>query len=362
MEIYRPTWAEINLDHLWHNVLEAKKHTPHKIMIPVIKANAYGHGAIQVMRFLYEKGIRIAAVSLLEEALEIREAFPDIEILMLGPILPNDLIVASKYHIDITIYSQEIYEAVKSLGLWVTCHLKVDSGMSRYGFIKPKEIALMVEELQMMKHVSLKGIYTHFATASEDETFYKKQLTRFKKVLDMIKTLPPMVHISNSSSAFKYEKEYRFTTHYRLGISLYGLSLDNPKPDLKPVMSLKSKIVQIKNLKPLECVGYGATYCAKEDEKIGICPIGYADGWIRKNKTGFVEIKGKKYKIVGIICMDACFIKIDEDVHVGDTATLYGNMISVDDVAKRLHTINYEVCTSLSYRVPRVFIKGEKND
>ncbi len=361
-DIYRPTWAEINLNHLWHNVLESRKHAPNKIMIPVIKANAYGHGAIEVMTYLYQKGIRIASVSLLEEALELRAVFPDLEILMLGPIMPEDLIVASINHIDITIYDQEIYEAIKSFDHWITCHLKVDSGMSRYGLVEPKKIAKMIEEIQMMNHVCLKGIYTHFATANEDETFYKMQLKRFKIVLDSIKTLPPMVHISNSSSTFKYEKDYDFTTHYRLGISLYGLSLDDPKPNLKPVMSLKSKIVQIKDLKPLECVGYGATYCAKENEKIGILPIGYADGWIRKNKTGYVEINHKKYRIVGIICMDACFIKIDEQVKIGDVVTLYGGLITVDDVAKRLKTINYEVCTSLSYRVPRVMIKGENHD
>ncbi len=360
--IYRPTWAEINLDALWYNYQKAQKELKHKTIIPVIKANAYGHGAIEVMKHLYAQGVRIAAVSLLEEALELRDQFKDIEIMMLGPILAKDLEVASLHNIDITIYDKEIYQAVKSFKHALSCHLKIDTGMSRYGLTETNNIVDIVDELSLIDHITLKGIFTHFATANEDQAFYQLQLNRFKDSLSAIKTLPPMIHISNSSSTFKYEKNYDFTTHVRLGISLYGLSLDDPKPDLIPVLSLKSKVVQIKELNRGDCVGYGATYCAKEQERIAILPIGYADGFIRKNKTGYVEIRDKKYKIVGIICMDACFIKIDEQVQLGDVATLYGRLIKIDDVAKRLQTINYEVCTSLSYRVPRVMIKGEKND
>lgn len=360
--IYRPTWAEINLDYLWHNYCEAQKEINNKTIIPVIKANAYGHDAIEVMKHLYDHGVRIFAVSLLEEAIELRAMYKDIDILMLGPILAKDLDAASEHKIDITIYDEEIYQAVKSFKHWITVHLKIDTGMSRYGLTETNTIIRIVEELFQLEHVSFKGIYTHFATANENKTFYQMQLNRFKDILSSVSTLPPMIHISNSSSTFKYEKDYDFTTHVRLGISLYGLSLDDPKPDLKPVMSLKSRVVQIKELQVGQCVGYGATYCAKEQERIAILPIGYADGFIRKNKTGYVEIREKKYKIVGIICMDACFIKIDEQVQLGDIATLYGGLISIDEVAKRLSTINYEVCTSLSYRVPRVMIEGEKHD
>jgi len=359
---YRPTWAEINLDNLWHNFQEAQKSLKLQTIIPVIKANAYGHDAIEVMKFLYQKGVRVAAVSLLEEALELRAVFDDIDILMLGPVMAKDLDVASEHQIAITIYDQEIYQAVKNYDKWITCHLKVDSGMSRYGLTKANQIVKMVEELEMLKHVSFKGIYTHFATANADVIFYNKQLGMFKSLIKKISTLPPMIHVSNSSSIFKYEKDLKFTTHVRLGISLYGLSLDEPKPNLKPVMSLKSTVVQIKELHEGDCVGYGASYCAKADEKVAILPIGYADGFIRRNKSGHVEINNKKYKIVGTICMDACFIKIDDSVKLGDVATLFGGLITIDEVASRLNTINYEVCTSVSYRVPRVMIQGGNND
>jgi len=169
---YRPTWAEINLDNLYHNYTEAQKELKHKTIIPVIKANAYGHNAIEVMKFLYEKGVRIFAVSLLEEAIELREVFDDIEILMLGPIMAKDLHAAAQYKISITIYNEEIYESIKNLNEWISCQLKVDSGMSRYGLTETNQIVKMVEELEMLKHVSFKGIYTHFATANDDLIFY----------------------------------------------------------------------------------------------------------------------------------------------------------------------------------------------
>jgi alanine racemase len=355
---YRPTWAEINLDHLWHNYLYAQKAVPNKEVIPVIKANAYGHGANEVFKFLYKKGVRFFAVSLLEEAIELKSIHLDASILMMGPILEKDLEVVSKNQIEFTIYDNPIYEAVIQSQFDLICHLKIDTGMSRYGMVEPKMIVDAVSNLQSKTNINLKGIFTHFATANENETFYNEQLQRFQAILNQLKVRPKMIHISNSSSTFKYEKKFDFTTHVRLGISLYGLSLDQPKPNIFPVMSLKSKVVQIKKIHKGESVGYGANYIAKSNEYIAIIPIGYADGFIRKNKTGTIEINQKEYKIVGIICMDACFVKVDETIKVGDIATIFGGMISIDDVASRLKTINYEVVTSISYRVPRVMVEG----
>ncbi|MCR3905524.1 MAG: alanine racemase [Tenericutes bacterium] len=360
--VYRPTWAEINLDHLWHNFEEAQNQNLTKKVIPVIKANAYGHGAIEVMKHLYDQGVRYCAVSLLEEALELRAHFDDIDILMLGPVMENDILVCSLNHIEFTIYDYHVYESVLKFKHSMICHLKVDTGMSRYGFKDVEQISHVVSDLQKQKHVELKGIFTHFATADQDETFFQKQLEQMRLILSNLKKIPPVVHVSNSSSTFKYESKIEFTTHVRLGISLYGLSLDEKKPNIKPVMTLKSKIVQIKELNEGECVGYGATYCATEKQRVAILPIGYADGWIRKNRTGHVQIHNKKFKIVGTICMDACFIQVDETVNVNDTAILFGDLISIDDVAKRLNTINYEVVTQISYRVPRIMIKGDKKN
>lgn len=358
MNRYRPTWASINLNNLSYNLKEAQKHAKDKIVIPVIKANAYGHGAKEVFRHLLNEGISFFAVSLLEEALELRALNLDAEILILGPILKEDLEVASINNIQITIYNNEILNDVLSSKHPLKVHVKVDTGMSRYGLKEPLQVIQAVNDLQQKEHIDVIGIYTHFATANEDEAFYHMQLSQMKLILDQIKIKPPMIHISNSSSIFKYEKDFDFTTHVRLGISLYGLSLDDPKPNLKPVMSLHTKVVEIKTLKPGDSVGYGATYQAHTNEKIAILPIGYADGWIRKNKTGQVQIHDKLYPIIGIICMDACFIKIDDEIKLNDEVILFGDLISIDDIAKRLETINYEVTCQISSRVPRVYKGG----
>jgi alanine racemase len=358
MHNYRPTWAEINLDHMWHNICLAQSKLNHQKIIPVIKANAYGHGATRVCEFLIKKGIDTFAVSLLEEALELRQIDKNIKIIMMGAILSDQLMIAANHHIDITLYDESLIPDILACKNSLNIHLKIDTGMHRYGLTDEVSILSAIHQIENQHKHNLVGIYTHFSTANENEAYYNKQLDAFKHILSHIKHKPPMIHISNSSSTLKYEKNYTFTTHVRYGISLYGLTLDEPKEDLKPVMSLKSNVVQIKHLKKSEYLGYGASYQAKKDEYIAILPIGYADGFIRKNKKGYVEINQKLYKIVGIICMDACFIKVDESIQIGDTAILFGGMISIDDVAKRLDTINYEVCCQITSRVPRIYIEG----
>lgn len=358
-KIYRPTYAEINLDHLYHNFTYVGDLNPSKTIIPVIKANAYGHGAVEVMEFLYKKGVRVFAISLLEEGIELRKIKKDIKLLMMGPILKSQFSKAETYDIDITAYDQQVVKDLLKSNRKLNIHLKIDTGMHRYGIEDETLILDAIDQINGHKTLHLEGIYTHFATANEDDDYYQMQLSRFKSILDKIKDKPNMIHISNSSSAIKYEKDFDFTTHIRLGISLYGLSLDIPKPPLKPVMSLISHVVDIKSLIKGDKVGYGATYEANGDEKIAIIPIGYADGWLRSNKNALVEINHKTYHSVGIICMDAIFIKVDSSIKIGDKVTLFGGLIKTDDVAKKQKTIVYEVCTNISYRVPRIYIKGE---
>ncbi|MBN2268612.1 MAG: alanine racemase [Acholeplasmataceae bacterium] len=357
MKNYRPTWAEINLDALYHNLQIAQKHAPHKTIIPVIKANGYGHGAVKIMKFLIEKGVDYFSVSTLEEALELRKINCNVHLLMMGPIQKNDLEAASKHDIEITLYDEEIIQHVLSSKLSLTCHLKIDTGMHRYGLMDEKFIIQAIEKLQNKTNIDLKGIYTHFATADSDEEFYNTQVDRFYKLLIKLKVKPPVIHMSNSSSTLNHEKDFDFTTYVRYGISLYGLTLESKKHNLKPVMKLKTRIVTVKSLKKDECVGYSQTYCAKEDEIIGVLPIGYADGFLRRNKHGDTEIQKRRYPLVGNICMDACFVKIDDSIKVGDIVTLFGGLITTDEVAKRNKTINYEIVTSISYRVPKKYVR-----
>lgn len=355
MNNYRPTWAEINLSNLYFNYLEAQKNVPGKIIIPVIKANAYGHGAVPIVEFLYKKGVRYFAVNLLEEALELRETNKDINILMLGSILEDYLEVASRNNIEITLFDQEIAKAAIKSNLNLTCHLKIDTGMNRIGVSNQEEALFLIEELQKSKNINLKGLFTHFATADDDKTFFDYQLKEFENLLNKIKTKPEIIHTSNSSAIFKYEKDIPFTNAVRLGISLYGLTLEESL-NIKPVMRLKSKIMQIKVIEKGSCVSYGRTYCATEETIIGTIPLGYGDGFIRSNRNGEVEINNKKYPIIGTICMDATIIKLDNTVKKYDEVTIFGGLISADDVAKRNKTINYEVTTLLNKRIYRKYI------
>jgi alanine racemase len=229
--------------------------------------------------------------------------------------------------------------------------------MNRLGFKTDDEIQLAMEILKNTENILIEGIYTHFSTADVDKTYYDIQLRRFRYVMKMIDYTFKSVHISNSSSVIKYENLVDFTTHARLGISLYGLTLDKNVNFLKNTFQLKTKISQIKHLRPGDKVGYGATYTAKDEEIIGILPIGYADGFIRKNQGGDVEINGKRYQIVGRICMDQMFIKIDENIMKTDDVILFGGIVSIDEVADRLDTINYEVICEITSRVPRKYIR-----
>lgn len=359
---YRPTWAEINMDALIHNYHFVQQQVKPKVVIPVIKANAYGHGAIMVMKALIQEGIRLFAVSLLEEALELRAQDPDVDILMMGPLLDNQFEVCHRYRIQFTVYDKKIAEAILNYEKPLEFHLKMDTGMHRYGIDDEPYIISWMERLQNTEH-DLVGIYSHFSTANEQDQLFFDQIKRFEDLIKILPYQPKMVHISNSSASLRYETHFDFTTHTRLGISLYGLSLDQDKKGLMPVMSLKSKVVEIKTVNKGESVGYGANYKASEDnEKIAVLPIGYADGWIRKNKNGDVEINHKRYAMVGIICMDACFVKVDDSVHEGDEVTLFGGLISIDEVSDRLETINYEVVCQVSNRVPRKMRKESSYD
>ncbi len=355
--IIRETYAEINLKNILENYLSIKKRIGSKNIIPVVKANAYGHGVIEVVDFLYSNNVDYFAVSTLEEALEIRKSFNKVRILVMGVVQSKYFNLASENNITLTISNNDQLSDLEQNKSTLKVHIKVDTGMNRLGFKSDDELVKALKILNSNNNVRIEGIYTHFSTADIDFEYYKFQLDRFKYVLKILDFDFDMVHVSNSSSAIKYEEDLSFTTHVRLGISLYGLTLDEDTTFLKNTYKLITHISEIKQLKKGDKVGYGATYTALQDELIGILPIGYADGFIRKNRDSFVEIKEKRYSIIGTICMDQMFIKIDESITKKDNVILFGNLITIDEVASRLDTINYEIICQISYRVPKIYIK-----
>jgi alanine racemase len=354
---YRKTYTEINLPNLLENYKNIQNIVRHKKVIPVVKANAYGHGDIEVTRYLHEHGVDYFAVSLLEEALKLRENFPKIEILVMGIIENEGLLIASENNISVTISNSDQLQNVRNLNKSLKVHIKIDSGMNRLGFKFNDEILENFEKMKKNPMINLIGIYTHFSTADVDKSYYDIQLSRFKEIIDFLEYDFEMIHASNSSSSIKYENSIDFTTHVRLGISLYGLTLDNNVNFLKTTYKLVTHISEIKELNPGDKVGYGATYIAEQKEIIGILPIGYADGFIRANQGGDVEINGERFPIIGRICMDQMFIKINENIMKTDDVILFGGLVSIDEVASRLNTINYEIICEVTYRVPKIYIK-----
>lgn len=369
---YRDTWVEVDLDCISENVAAVKNLLPADVAIfAVVKANAYGHGDDQVAKTALAAGAVYLAVAFMDEAIALRNKGITAPILVLGATRPQDVKVASKYNITLTVFQEEwLHEAEKYLPqeAKVLVHIKVDTGMGRIGVRSSEELKAIEKVLSHDERFFLEGIFTHFATADElDTSYFEQQLSRFEKIISVLEKQPKYIHSSNSAAAIRFPKAY--FNAVRLGIAMYGLT---PSPEmeqeipfpLKEAFSLKAKVVHVKRLPKGEKVSYGATYESEDEEWIGTIPIGYADGWIRKLQGQEVLVDGGRSPIVGRICMDQCMIRLPEQVPLGTTVTLIGSggddMISVNEIAAKLETINYEVTCMIAKRVPRLYKQGGK--
>ncbi|MBT2738541.1 alanine racemase [Bacillus sp. ISL-7] len=369
---YRDTWAEIDLDSILANVASVKKHLPQDVnMIAVVKANAYGHGDIQVAETALEAGAAYLAVAFMDEAIALRKKGITAPILVLGAARPEDVQVAAKFNITLTVFQKEwLQDAIKHLKTEdrISFHIKVDTGMGRIGVRSLPELTAIEQIISENDQFILEGIYTHFATADElDGTYFRQQLALFDSMANGLKEQPKYIHSSNSAAALRYPSAY--FNAVRIGIAMYGLTpsleMESEIPfPLREAFSLRSRLVHVKKLQKGEKVSYGATYETGEEEWIGTIPIGYADGWIRKLQGQEVLVKGTRLPIVGRICMDQCMIRLPYHVPIGTTVTLIGGdedqFISVNEVAQKLDTINYEVPCIIANRVPRLYKKGGK--
>ena len=372
MEFYRDTWAEVNLDHIYENIINLKKHLSSQTKIfAVVKANAYGHGDVEVALTALYAGADYLAVAFLDEALALRKKGISAPILVLGATRPDSAKIASEERITLTIFQDDwIQHAKRYLQdedlLYV--HVKCDSGMGRLGIRSRVELEAIEESLLEDSRFVFEGIYTHFSTAdSLNENYYHKQLGVFQEMLSWLKTKPQLIHASNSAASLRFP-EATFNA-VRMGIAMYGLTPSVEMKELlpfplRPALSLKTRIVNVKELEKGECVSYGATYTANVNEWIATIPIGYADGWIRKLQGQEVLVNGEKAPIVGRICMDQCMIKLPENTPINTEVTLIGKNngqeISVDEIAEKLETINYEITCMIASRIPRVFVKNGK--
>ncbi|VWL85072.1 alanine racemase [Oceanivirga miroungae] len=328
-------YAKINLDKLIDNVKKVSDIVSKEKIMAVVKANAYGHGDIQVVKKLIEFGIRTFAVATFLEAKRLSEKYKEIDILILGEIEKNQFKEIENTNILISISNIQDLKYIQECGLKNRVHLKLDTGMNRLGFLASE----IEEAKKYIGKINIEGIFTHLSSVESDEEFTKKQIDIF---LEATKDLKIKKHILNSAGIKRYEC---YLDYVRLGIDMYT-----------DVMSLYTKVVHIHSIKKGEKVGYDGTFVAKKDTKIATVSIGYADGYKRgfSNKVE-VEINSRKYKQVGNVCMDLMMVEVDDNVKVGDIVTLFKNNKELMALAKIADTITYEIFTSISLRVDRIY-------
>lgn len=370
--ITAPTWAEINLDNVKFNLNNIRKLLKENTKIcGVVKANAYGHGSIEISKLLEREKVDYLAVSRLEEGLELRQNNITLPILCLGYIPDGALINGIKNEISLTVYSYEtaktISEISKKLNLVSKIHIKLDTGMSRIGLSVDEESISEILEISRLSNIEIEGIYTHFAIADEkNKEFTYKQVQKYNMVTEELEKLGiniPIKHVSNSAATMDLnDLNYNMV---RCGIVLYGhYPSDDVNKDilkLKPAMTLKTRISHIKQIEPNTGVSYGLKYVSKELEKIITLPIGYADGFTRMQTNPKVYINGHTFDIIGRICMDQCMAKIHAniDIKVGDEVIIFSESEneSVENISNDLKTINYEVLCMISRRVERIYME-----
>ena len=334
--MHRKTFAEINLGNIYHNLsVLNQKFSNYEYRFAVVKADCYGHGLATIQPML-DAGCNYLAVATLDEALEVRKLHPETPILCLGIVDYDGLEIAKENSITLTISNLEYVKNAPETLSGIKTHLKVNTGMNRLGF---KDADELTEAYNLLDNVE--GIYTHIYDAENHERT-EKQFTIFKELTNKIPLENiKIVHVGASKATLNYPKP-EFVNVCRFGITMYGFYAPTDF-DLQSTFVLKSKIVQINTLQAGESLGYGGTFVADRETRIAVIPIGYADGIIRKNKGRTVYINDKTYEIVGNICMDMLFVKVDQDAKVGDTVEILKDKEHIEEVANYLNTIP-EIC------------------
>lgn len=352
--MYRNTFVEINLKNLKFNVKTLiNKYKDYKYYFGVVKADCYGHNDMSTVKTIIDAGCNYLAVATLDEALIIRKEIKDIPILCLGIIDVKYIPICIQNNITITVSSLDYIKCINTKNSKLKVHIKINTGMNRLG-VNNKDDFNKIYEIIKDNHFLLEGIYTHIYNATnKNDTI--NQYREFEKITSDINLKEiPIVHVS-ASEATEFYPKMDYANGCRLGISMYGL-VDYDDIEFKSTFSLYSEVIQINEVDHGR-IGYDGIYKVNKKEKIAIVPIGYADGIIRKNTGRDVYINDKAYKIVGNICMDMLFVKVDDFVKLGDKVLIIKDINHIKQISKHLDTITYEVICSISKRVPRVYIK-----
>jgi alanine racemase len=380
-----PAWVEINLDNIIHNIREIRRVTKSKEIVSVVKADAYGHGAVEIAPILLQNGADRLAVALLSEALELRRSGIKAPILIFGytplkygkDIIHNNAEDIINNELEVTVlsydYAKQLSREAQRLSKNVKIHINVDTGMGRIGFLPNRQSEKDIYRISKLPNIIIEGLYSHFSTADEKDKSYSKE--QFKKYFNFYNRLNykgikiNIKHIANSAALI--DLPYTHLDAVRPGIANYGYypsaDVNHDIINLKPTMTLKCSVVASRTIKRGEYIGYGRTFRTKRKSQIATLGIGYEDGYNRLlSNAGEIIIKGKRAPIVGRICMDMCMSDVTEidGVKVGDEVVLIGERlgekITVEDIAAILGTIPHEVTTKIGKRVPRHYIRDGK--
>jgi alanine racemase len=366
---YRPTWAEVDLKAVEYNYKQVRrlvgKNT--NIMI-VVKANAYGHGIVEVSTVLERMGVNYLGVATTDEAVRLREYGIKTPILVLGSVLPDEVRVLIENDITLTLCSEGLLDSIKkeaAFGRKAKVHLKIDTGMGRIG-IWHEEALDFIKNLSQEKSIVIEGIYTHFSTAGRDDFFTNYQIDAFEKLLgrlDSFDVRVPLRHAANSIATVDFRRSH--LNLVRPGLIVYGMYPKYTFPrliKLKPALSLKTKIVYIKDAPPGRSISYGRTHVTQKQTRIATLPIGYADGYARNlSNRAEVLVRGRRAKVIGKVTMDQTMIDVGhiKNAAVGDEVVLTGKQgreeIRTEKLARLAGTIAYEFVCGISSRVPRIY-------
>ncbi len=370
LPVDRPTAAIIDLSALAHNYQVAVQRAEGRKILAVVKARAYGHGAVEVSRVLLGLGADMLGVALVEEGRELREAGITAPVLIMGAIFAEQAEAVAALGLTPVVFNLSVARALSAAAkknkTTVPVHVKIDTGMGRIG-VSPEDAPDFIAELKKLDNILVEGLMTHFADVDrQDKEFPARQMDRFEALLTGLEaqgTHIPVRHAANSAALLDYQRA--LFTMVRPGLMLYGYSpLEEIRADadLRPVLSLVTRIAFIKKTQAGVPISYGRTFVTKRKSLIATLPIGYADGYSRGlSNKGEAIVRGVKARVVGRVCMDMCMLDVTDvpGVREGDEVVLIGDRgnerITADDLATKTGTIAYEVLCGISYRVPRVY-------
>ena len=369
-KFYRPTFAEIDLGAIRHNLRQIRNRVDKDIKIlAIVKADAYGHGMKKVSQAVAREGIDYFGVASLDEARTLREAGIKKNIIVLGAILPGEAEGVLRFNVIQTVSDLAIARLLSQLAQSkkriIKVHAKIDTGMGRLG-VWHKDAVNFVKKLASLKNIKVDGIFTHFPSAEDDKVFTRNQLRDFKSLIEELLRHGidiPIKHTSNSMAVIDFKDSHM--NMVRPGLIMYGL---HPRSDLakklrlRPALRLKTKVVYVKPVSRGRSISYGRTYVTKKDTNIATIPVGYGDGYSRDlSNRGHVLIKGRRLPIVGRVCMDMSMVDAGRSrtVKPGDDVVLIGKQgkdaVTVEEIARLSNTIPYEVVCNIGRRVPRIY-------